>query len=338
MAIDYLKWDNIDSDSESETGPQLPVTQPADKFSSPKSASIAQDDEGLNIIKRGVNDKKNPEVCEEELVAQLVNEKADKPLPLTFKELQHAWSETITCLKQHPVTQKQYLPATMTTLETLFRAVEGFFSTTTTHAGQLYCAMKTATESRRFKISLLDLQAFIDPLWFGYSVHWSNCRLSCMLVMLFGSPTSFDFIADAYDFFGGLNHRPRLWEEAKTGSSNLGLALMRAKMARLQGHKDAMALLGVELLDTGPYYAGLNPRYQENGDLIPFTHSFIIAVGYEGIRVFQSYSPDVRMPRYTLPQYIERGGAKLRNWDEVSRFVENFKILSTPAVSCYFSA
>lgn len=67
--------------------------------------------------------------------------------------------------------------------------------------------------------------------------------------------------------------------------------------------------------------------------MVSFAHSFFIAVGVEGVRIFMSCGVHPKMPYYTLSQYIARDGARLRSWDKAQKFVDDFMILSQLAVS-----
>jgi hypothetical protein len=255
-----------------------------------------------------------------------------KPRPFTFKELHNEWSQTVALLRQHSMAQKQEFKEAKTVLEKLFTVVEGCFREGTAVAGLIFGAMEKAARSRCLQISLNCFPVFLDPLWCGQNAGWSNCRLTCMLVALFGSPTNLNSLNNALDFFGGPRHRKRIFYEVLEGSGSLAQALLQARKVVLKGGNDAITIIGVELLDCDwEYYP---QRYPREGDgLISFAHSFIMAVGVEGVRIFQSFRADMDMPGYTLPEYIERGSARLRNWEEIAAFVANFKVLSQPAVS-----
>lgn len=68
---------------------------------------------------------------------------------------------------------------------------------------------------------------------------------------------------------------------------------------------------------------------------IHYLHTFSITIGKEGIRVFQAFHPDYDMKAYSFPQYIARGGARLRSWEEAEEFLKKIEIIETLSVKHY---
>jgi len=55
-----------------------------------------------------------------------------------------------------------------------------------------------------------------------------------------------------------------------------------------------------------------------------FGHTFTVGVGPEGVIIWQSWGEH----GYTLPEYIARGGARVRNWQEAGDWVDRFDKLT----------
>ncbi|KAF2417508.1 hypothetical protein EJ08DRAFT_600005, partial [Tothia fuscella] len=122
--------------------------------------------------------------------------------------------------------------------------------------------------------------------------------------------------------------------------ASLAEVFERAKKPVLARSEDGFTAIAIELLDMNKY-TQQQARYKQNRDMLSITHSFVMAVGKEGIRILQSFSNDPKLPLYTFDQYIDRGGARLRSWKEANIFVENFKILldlcGKYIINCQFS-
>lgn len=117
------------------------------------------------------------------------------------------------------------------------------------------------------------------------------------------------------------------------GSKSLAQTFERAKTAVMGGSKYTIACIGAEPIDlsgysddTGRvsflYWSDNSKRYKpDEGDLVSFAHSFFMAVGIEGVRIFMSCGFHPKIPYYTLPQYNARDGPRLRSWDEAKELL-----------------
>ena len=111
MAIDYSKWDNLDTDTDSETddGAKTIANSSRTGHTSSSKASAAT---GL-VSQHGSTDRikeaHGNEIWGKELkVGDQTGLTKDGPRSLTFKELQLEWTSTYAALRQHPATQNQY--------------------------------------------------------------------------------------------------------------------------------------------------------------------------------------------------------------------------------------
>lgn len=244
--------------------------------------------------------------------------------------------------------RKQTLGEVRSTFEMLMKATEQLFSKGSSVAGLLMKRMMIAAKASRFDISLADISVWYGP---DYSYHaWENCRITGLLIILLACPPNASVASNAHDFFGGEAQAAQIAKELKVfedikdfrnsktrRTGKLASSFEKARNAIHSDGQDAITVLGVQLLDIA--HLTLEPweaqDYSYNGKYITFTHAFSIAIGKEAIRVFQSFHPDYDMKAYSFPQYIARGGARLRSWEEAEEFFKNFEIIETLSVRCY---
>ncbi|QDS76796.1 hypothetical protein FKW77_002347 [Venturia effusa] len=278
---------------------------------------------------------------------KLANNDPDlEPRSMTWRQLQQEWSSTISSLLQHVQKHKQIFGAADSTLDMLFGAVETYFATDIKMAGLQYLVMKRAVDifellqlfpnpTAPFQLSRRHFFTESDPIYYSTLLSWSDCKSSLMMVALFGSPKDLTRVKRVLEFAGGATDqekeddwRKEVTRELKTGSSqSLAKTLLRARKEITQGGGNNITVLYVHLLDTYRWREQLDAI----DETISFIHYFTLAAGFDGIRIFQSYGPDPKMPHMTMWRHMLNGGARLRSWDEAAKFVEDFKILSTAA-------
>ena len=114
---------------------------------------------------------------------------------------------------------------------------------------------------------------------------------------------------------------PTMAEILSPPSADLPKLFSEAKVAAIDGKVGKMTVLGVSLVDVKMIERGekksLDMRYTS------FAHSFVLAVGREGFRVFQAWGEH----GYRLDQFLMRGGSRLRTWKEAKRFLKKFQNL-----------
>ncbi|KFZ11258.1 hypothetical protein V502_07649 [Pseudogymnoascus sp. VKM F-4520 (FW-2644)] len=142
--------------------------------------------------------------------------------------------------------------------------------------------------------------------------------LATTLVLLFACRHNEVFEALKYQS-GQLGGLPTLSLIRNTPSFSFAQAFAKAKKAALSG-KMATTVIGVSLTDV--HIFELNVR----GKAKPYTsfaHSFVVGIGPEGVVIWQSWGEY----GYRLDEYLNRDGARLRNWDEAEEFVRDFNRL-----------
>lgn len=119
---------------------------------------------------------------------------------------------------------------------------------------------------------------------------------------------------------------PTMAEILSPPSADLPKLFSEAKVAAIDGKVGKMTVLGVSLVDVKMIERGekksLDMRYTS------FAHSFVLAVGREGFRVFQAWGEH----GYRLDQFLMRGGSRLRTWKEAKRFLKKFQKLTRSQV------
>ncbi|KFY89762.1 hypothetical protein V500_05510 [Pseudogymnoascus sp. VKM F-4518 (FW-2643)] len=155
----------------------------------------------------------------------------------------------------------------------------------------------------------------LDPRDPEFNLPWNSCKLATTLVLLIACRHNEVFEALKYQS-GQLGGLPTLSLIRSTSSSSFAQAFAKAKKAALSGEM-ATTVIGVSLTDV--HIFELNVR----GKAKPYTsfaHSFVVGIGPEGVVIWQSWGEY----GYRLDEYLNRDGARLRNWDEADEFVRDF--------------
>ncbi|KAH7109747.1 hypothetical protein B0J13DRAFT_202376 [Dactylonectria estremocensis] len=147
---------------------------------------------------------------------------------------------------------------------------------------------------------------------------WMSPGMTTALVVLLACATDHETLhalaTDQGRLFGGL---PSLVSTRDIPSTSLAAALGRAKAAAL-GPGRRTTVMVVSLHDAGSLELAAPPEF------FNFSHYFPVAVGPEGVVVWQAWARN----SYQLDEYIRDGRARVRGWDEAARFAEDFDDLA----------
>jgi hypothetical protein len=216
----------------------------------------------------------------------------------------------------------------MTPLEELDFQVKTFFDRGPLHASIKFHALQSAALE---ETTMVDIHSARDlPSIFIKAIPWNSCKLASTLVLLFACSSEPATILNAVKFqsrsLGGL---PTMADIVNTPSADLPKRFARAKKAAIDGKVGKMTVLGVSLVDVE-----MIERAEKRSPDIrysSFAHSFVLAVGREGFRLYQAWGEH----GYRLDQYLMGGGSRLRRWEEAKIFLKRFAKLASSEV-CYF--
>lgn len=154
---------------------------------------------------------------------------------------------------------------------------------------------------------------------------WKSCKLAATAVLILAASKA--RVQEALKFNsqlrGGL---PTLHQVRSTPSQSLAQAFGKAKKAALDDGKTT--IIGVSMVDV--HIFELVERGTEQS-YFSFAHSFVLGIGPEGMIVWQAWGEH----GYRLDEWIARGGAKIRSWDEATAFVKDFLHLTLAKVCFY---
>ncbi|KAJ6003539.1 hypothetical protein N7522_006231 [Penicillium canescens] len=213
----------------------------------------------------------------------------------------------------------------MTPLEELDFEVKKFFDKGPLDASIKFHALQGAVLEGTTVVDIYGAQDL--PPIFVQAIPWNSCKLATTLVLLFACPSESECILNALKYqsrsLGGL---PTMADIVNTPSADLPERFARAKKAAIDGKFGETTVFGVSLVDVEMIERGetgsSDMRYSS------FAHSFVLAVGREGVRVFQAWGEH----GYRLDQYLMRGGSRLRNWQDAKKFLKTFSKLACSQV------
>lgn len=211
-------------------------------------------------------------------------------------------------------------------LSNLFAKIYYFFADGTQTASIRFAAIQEIVTAGEAEVTHSAYQIASRTL-FGNSLPWNSCKLAATLVLLHAAPRNAQVMFEALKFqsqsLGGL---PTMSMINAAPSANLASRFAQAKKAAVDGKVGKCTALAVSLVDVEMIERG------ENGNkpmgYSSFAHTFVLAIGREGWRLFQSWGEY----GYTLDEYLERDGARLRDWKEAKAFVKAFLVLATSEV------
>ncbi|PYH79677.1 hypothetical protein BO82DRAFT_264038, partial [Aspergillus uvarum CBS 121591] len=111
---------------------------------------------------------------------------------------------------------------------------------------------------------------------------------------------------------------PTMVDVWKTASADLGKRFAQAKKAAIDGRVATVTVLGVDLVDVELLDRG--EIQNRDTDYTSFAHTFVLAVGREGFRVYQAW----RARGHRFDQYLVNDGSRLRSWAESKSFLRSF--------------
>ena len=211
-------------------------------------------------------------------------------------------------------------------LNSLFGKIYHFFDNGTQIASSRFAAIQTSVTMGEAEVMHSAYQAASRAL-VNNSLPWNSCKLAATLVLLHAVPKDANIMFEALKFqsqsLGGL---PTMSMISITPSASLAPRFAQAKKAAIDGKVGKCTVLGVSLVDVEMIERGENGN--KHMGYSSFAHTFVLAIGREGWRVFQSWGEH----GYTLGEYLKRDGARLRDWKEATAFLKAFLVLATAEV------
>jgi hypothetical protein len=176
-----------------------------------------------------------------------------------------------------------------------------------------------------FDVSLSGLDSVPLSQWSSLCP-WNSCKMAATHVLLFAAlrdkESLFFAVKTQSRSLGGL---PTLEHMHETPSTSLDTAFRRAKQDAFEDGK-RMTVMAVNLTDMHIFELAEQGKAQL---YFSFAHVFVLAVGPEGTVFWQSW----RKFGHRLDEYLNRGGGRLRDWQEADQFVDDFTKLVSGKVS-----
>lgn len=224
------------------------------------------------------------------------------------------------------------LPPEKSTLITLERMIDQFFRFGPDVASFAFAKLQAFAIAEaddftgsKFSISLSG-HDFTESTYWASMCPWNSCKMAATLILLFAVPNDRDSLFTAVKIqsrsLGGL---PSLEHIRKTPSASFEDSYQKAKKSAL-GREGSTSVMAVTLTDMHIF------ELAEQGKAQPyfsFAHVFVVAVGPEGIVIWQSWGQF----GYGLDEYLARGDGRLRTWKESDQFVSDFTKLVSDHVS-----
>ncbi|KAJ6126130.1 hypothetical protein N7471_010623 [Penicillium samsonianum] len=213
----------------------------------------------------------------------------------------------------------------LTPLEGLDWEVKKFFDKGPLDASIKFHALQCAVLEGTTVVDIYRAQDL--PPIFAQAIPWNSCKLATTLVLLFACPSDSDSIFEALKFQSrSLNGLPTMADIISNPSADLPKRFARAKKAAIDGKIGETTVLGVSLVDVEMIERA--ERGSSDMRYSSFAHSFVLAIGREGFRVFQAWGEH----GYRLDQYLMGGGSRLRDWEDAKKFLKLFSKLTCPQV------
>lgn len=155
-------------------------------------------------------------------------------------------------------------------------------------------------------------------------VPWNSCKAAATLVGLLACPSA--RLYEVLKFQSQrLNGLPTYEDIANTPSTSLRTAFKQAK-ALARGEEGTSSLLVVSLIDVHIFELA---RQGKSQDYTSFAHTFVLGIGPEGVIIWQGWGEH----GYGLDEYINKGQARVRSWQEAGDFVDVFENFTAYKVS-----
>ncbi|KAK4901140.1 hypothetical protein LTR27_001696 [Elasticomyces elasticus] len=191
-------------------------------------------------------------------------------------------------------------------LLSLQQLVASVFTHGRKRAGGVYCSLNLAAEQAATEATLPDEDV---------DVEWRSCKAAATLVNLLACPKDRIYASLKYlsQRLGGM---PTLKEIRSVPSSSLPEAYRKAK-ALARGDTKKTTVLAASFVDVHIFELAMTGKAKP---YTSFAHSFVLGVGPEGVIIWQAWGEH----GYAFDKYIERGGARLRTWQEAGDFIDRF--------------
>lgn len=303
MVIDYSKWDNF-TDDEDEEG---------------QSSSNAPENS---------NNPLNPPLFDMGGYSVPIKYEGDgNPQGLTWAQLDQKWDAALTEISRNPIFDAT-TAADDSALSMLFDTISGFVSIGVRNTELLAHGIERAVTEQSLTVTKYHVVRLVDPDVLGRSKMASACRTVVSIVMFFACPASISDILKVHKWVQAPGHWESFMKDLKAGKKSVQL---RDEYSRVRNSvltnrdKDTMSLLVVTIQSRSlaeNVNCGINL-----GDLVSCHHTFVIAIGNEGPRIFQGGTFHDELPDISLEQWVSKGGARLRDEKEMEDFMNNFAVL-----------
>jgi hypothetical protein len=220
------------------------------------------------------------------------------------------------------ITALRSINSDITPLEALRIRIGAFFTSGPLVASFIVANLH-ATVANRSTVLSSGTWDYSDIEQYNFLQPWSSCKLAASLVLVTASSEyrMFDALKFQSNSFGGL---PTLVKIRNTPTASFSDSFGKAKTAaETQGRT---TIIGVSLVDIHIFRLA---QAKTADQWSSFAHSFVVGVGPEGVTIWQAWGEH----GYRLDEYIDRGGARLRSWDEAEQFVKDFRRLAIAKVS-----
>jgi hypothetical protein len=303
MVIDYPKWDNFTDDEDNKNQPS---SNTPEKSHNPLNHQLFDMGEYSVPIKR---------------------EGDGNPQRLTWAQLDQKWDAALTEISRNPI----FDAATATddsALSTLFNTISSFVYTSVRNTELLAHGIERAAAGQSLTVTKYHVAGLVDPDVLGRSKMASACRTVVSIVMFFACPASISDILKVHKWVQAPGHWDGFMKDLKAGKESVQLRdeYSRVRKSVLENEdKDTMSLLVVTIQSRS---LAENVNYGINlGYLVSCQHTFVIAIGNEGARIFQGGTFHDELPDISLEQWVSKGGARLRDEKEMEDLMNNFAVL-----------
>lgn len=147
-----------------------------------------------------------------------------------------------------------------------------------------------------------------------------------MFILLLACSSEYDSILDALEFQAKGLLNLTMEDIHASPSADLSKQFALAKRAAVNGKVGKVTVLGVALADVEM----IERKEEKSRDMwyTSFRHSFVLAVGREGFRVYQAWG----QPGFRFDEYLMQGGSRVRDWNEAKMFLKGFEKLTKAQV------
>lgn len=196
--------------------------------------------------------------------------------------------------------------------------------------GLLYWAMLRAINSKSVTLGRHHLEHMVDPKVVNEWVEGPGCRASAMQTMFFASPTSMEALTTLKNFL--ISRLQQCLEKDVRANNFVNLRRIYTQQKNRTKSKKDREIITTILVHVYGDVTTSSEQCQIDHYVSP-THAFVIAIGNEGSRIFSSCCLHKEMPLHSLEEWIEQGGARLRDAKEMNAFMKAFDVLQKRSVS-----